>query len=208
MTHVHGITLNLTVLPTITGLKIEKKNFASNTYSNIKGSLKITPITNGTGNLANLKFSYKVYTNGKYKTYTTKTNSKGATTFNIPKTLTAGSHKIVVNLLNTNVKKTITVKIAKAKTTVKAPKVTKRFKKSEYFKVTVKNKATKKVVSNVKVKIKVYTGKKYKTYTVKTNKNGIAKINTKNLKVGKHRVVISSANGNYMIKAGSEITII
>ena len=63
-----------------------------------------------------------------------------------------------------------------------------------YFKVTVKNKKTKKVIKGVKVKIKVYTGKKSKTYTVKTNSKGIAKLLTKKLKVGKHKVVVSSAN--------------
>jgi hypothetical protein len=38
----------------------------------------------------------------------------------------------------------------------------------------------------------VFTGKKYNTYTVKTNKKGLAKINTKSLKIGKHKVIISS----------------
>jgi DNA-binding Xre family transcriptional regulator len=71
----------------------------------------------------------------------------------------------------------------------------------------LKNKATKKIISNVKVKIKVYSGKKYKTYTVKTNKKGIAKINTNKLKTGKHKVVISSKNSNYLISAKSMITI-
>jgi hypothetical protein len=73
--------------------------------------------------------------------------------------------------------------------------------------VTVKDRATKKAVSNVKIKIKVYTGKKYLTKTVKTNSKGIAKFNTKSLKVGSHNVVISSANGNYKISAKSKITI-
>lgn len=48
------------------------------------------------------------------------------------------------------------------------------------------------MLSNVKVKIKVFTGKKFKKYIVKTDKKGIAKINTKNLKTGTHKVVISS----------------
>ena len=63
------------------------------------------------------------------------------------------------------------------------------------------------MLSNVKVKIKVFTGKKFKTYTVKTNKKGIAKINTKNLKTGKHKVVISSGNKNYSISKKSLIKI-
>ena len=203
----YGIDLNLTIKPTVTDIKVDKVNFNKNTYSTIKGYLNIQAIANSSADLKNLKFSYKVYSNGKAKTYYSYTNSNGKTKFELPTTLTAGNHKIEIRLTNTNVKKTITVKIAKAKTAVKAPKVTAKLKKSKYFKVTVKNKATKKAVSNVKVKIKVYTGKKYKTYTVKTNKKGIAKINTKKLKVGKHKVVIDSGNGNYKISAKSLITI-
>lgn len=85
--------------------------------------------------------------------------------------------------------------------------MTSKFKKSDYFKVNVKNKISKKAVSKVKIKIKVYTNKKFKTYSVKTNKKGTAKINTKNLKIGKHKVIISSGNNNYKISAKSEIKI-
>ena len=57
----------------------------------------------------------------------------------------------------------------------------------------MKNTKTKKVVSSgVKIKIKVYTGKTSKTYTVKTNAKGIAQLNVKSLKVGTHKVVVSS----------------
>lgn len=206
-TAIYAKYLNLTILPTVTDIKVTKVNFDKNTYSNVKGYLKIKCIANSSADLKGLKFTYKVYTNGKANTYYSKTNTNGIATFNLPKTLTAGTHKIEIKLVNTNIKKTLTVKIAKAKTTVKAPKVTNKYKKSEYFKVTVKNKATKKAVSNVKVKIKVFTGKKYKTYTVKTNKNGIAKLNTKTLKTGSHIVVISSGNSNYQIFGNSMISI-
>lgn len=203
----YGITLNLTVIPTITDFKVSKINFATNIYSKINSRLEIKTIPNGNANLKGLKYAFKVYTNGKAKTYYAYTNYNGIATFKLPKALAAGSHKIEIRLLNTNLKKTMTVKIAKAKTTVKAPKVTAKVKKSKDFKITVKNKATKKAVSNVKVKIKVYTAKKYKTYNLKTNSKGIVKINTKTLKAGKHNVIISSGNNNYQISAKSAITI-
>ena len=101
--------------------------------------------------------------------------------------------------------KTSKIKINKAPTKVKAPKVTNKFKKSKYFKVTVK--AYSKPVNKLKIKVKVYTGKKSKTYSIKTNKKGVAKLNTKKLSKGKHKVVISSGNANYKISAKSAIKI-
>ena len=135
----YGINLNLTVIPTITGIKVNKINFASNKYSIINSKLKINTIVNNSAtNLKNIKYAFKVYTNGKSKTYYSLTDSKGIATFKMPKTLTVGTHKIEISILNTKIKKTINVKIAKAKTTVKASKVVNHFKKSEFFKVTVK----------------------------------------------------------------------
>ena len=90
-----------------------------------------------------------------------------------------------------NIRAVVTVKITKAKTIVKAPKVTAKYKKSKYFKVTIKNKASNKAAAKIKVKIKVYTGKKYKTYTVKTDKKGVAKINTKKFSLNILGVVIA-----------------
>ena len=58
-----------------------------------------------------------------------------------------------------------------------------------------------------KLKIKVYTGKKYKIYKLKTNKKGVAKLNTKKLKRGSHKVVITSGNSNYKVSAKSTIKI-
>ena len=97
--------------------------------------------------------------------------------------------------------KDVKITVNKLKLTAKAPKVTNKFKKSKYFQVTVKN------GKKIKIKVKVYTGKKAKTYTLKTNSKGIAKLNTKTLKIGKHKVVISSGNPNYKISAKSLIKI-
>lgn len=99
------------------------------------------------------------------------------------------------------------VSIKKAPTTVSAPKVTNKYKQSNYFKITVKNKATGKVVSGLKLKLKVYTGKSYKIYTVTTNSKGVASFNTKGLSKGTHKVVISSGNKYYTVSATSYIVI-
>jgi hypothetical protein len=55
-------------------------------------------------------------------------------------------------------------------------------------------KPKKTVAAGVKIKIKVYTGKSAKTYTAKTNSKGIAQLNVKSLKVGTHKVVVSSGD--------------
>ena len=53
-------------------------------------------------------------------------------------------------------------------------------------------------------KVKVYTGK---NYILKTNKKGVASLNTKKLKKGKYKVAILSDYVNYKISAKSKITI-
>ena len=202
-THDYAKTLKLNVksIPIII-----KASSITTTYGN-KGKLKIQLKSNETNSTLNgFKLTIKIFTGKKYKTYEAVTKSNGIATFKTPAKLAAGKHKVEITTKDLANKK-VTVKVNKAKTTVSAPKVTNKFRKSKYFKVTVKNKATKKLVSNVKVKVKVYTAKNYITKTIKTNSKGIAKLNTKSLKIGKHKVVISSGNSNYKISAKSTIII-
>lgn len=203
--HTFFLRVNLTVNPKISDIKLIK-DFKFNKYSKINSFLEVKIAGNYSHDLSNLPIMFKVFTGKNWKTYTEKTDSDGNVVFEIPTKLDAGSHKIQV-IIGTEIIKTTSIKIDKARTIVKAQKVVNKFKKSKYFKVTIKNKETKKMLSNVKIKIKVFTGKKFKTYTVKTNKKGIAKINTKNLKKGTHKVVISSGNSNYKISAKSAIKI-
>lgn len=151
-------------------------------------------------------FSYKnidlKITKGKKVYYDdVDTNSKG-TGYYKASNLAVGTYKLTFSY-GELFKISTTVKIAKAKTIIKAPKVTAKHKKTKYFKITVKNKATKKVVKNTYVKIKIAK----KVYKIKTNSKGVAKFNTKKLKIGKHKVVIGSGNSNYIMSGKSTITI-
>ena len=169
------------------------------------------PIDGYLWSVQGVKVMFKVYTGNKFKIYYFNPQSSSVDPyFKIDGSLSVGKHKveIISNSEHFTFDKEITtITIKKAKTIVKAPKVISKYKKSKYFKVTIKNKASGKVVINIKVKIKVFTGKKYRSYIVKTDKKGVAKINTKKLKRGIHTVKISSKNKNYEISKKSTIKI-
>ena len=81
------------------------------------------------------------------------------------------------------------------------------YKKSKKFTIKLINKKAKKIVKNIKIKVKISIGKKYKTHTLKTNNKGLAYLNTKNFKRGVHKVFISPKNTNYYGKFISKIII-
>ncbi len=92
-------------------------------------------------------------------------------------------------------------------TSVNAPIVTASVNRAKWFTVTIKNRATNAPINAVSIKLKISTGSKYKTYSLKLNK-GVAKLNTKVLGAGSHRVYIYSANYNYYISKVSKIVIV
>ena len=144
------------------------------------------------------KLNVKIYVSkNRYYNYDGVTQADGYIRLSL-NTLKPGSYKVEVtgkDKKNFDAKKvTSKIVIKKAPAKLSPKKLTAKKGAKKYFKVTVKNKKTKKVITGVKVKIKVYTGKKAKTYTAKTNSKGIAKISTKKLKVGKHKVVVTSGD--------------
>ena len=189
---------------TITIKKLTTTYNSGKTYS--------VTVKKGSTPLVGLKVKLKVYTGKKYKWYYGTTNANGVASFKLS-TLGIGTHKVMA-YSNENKKyftattKTSSIVIKKATTTVSAPKVTNKYKATAYFKVTIKNKATGKVVSGLSIKIRVYTGKSYKTYTVKTNTNGVAYLNTKSLKKGTHYVIISSGNSKYTVSKKGNLIVI
>lgn len=163
-----------------------------------QGKYFVVKVTNTKNNkpIYNAKLNIRVFvTSTKYYNFNGRTGANGQIKLSMD--LKPGTYNVVIIDKDSNmVAKQATSKmvIKKAPAKFSAPKVTAKKKANKYFKVKVINKKTKKIIPGVKVKVKVYTGKKSKTYTIKTNSKGIAKLSTKSLKVGKHKVVITSAN--------------
>ncbi len=143
-----------------------------------------------------LKLKYYPYNKGeKTLAITKKTNKNGKAVFEVISQIKRGDNSEVKFYFNFANSKKYPIMISgypeeTIPLTVKAPKVSAKYKKSKYFYANFKNKATGKVLKNKKVKIRVYTGTKYKDYNLKTNKKGTVKINTKSLSKGTHKVVI------------------
>ncbi|MBQ9160047.1 MAG: hypothetical protein IJ122_01830 [Methanobrevibacter sp.] len=188
------------VTSTLTVKKASAKITASKVTAYYKqGKYFTIKLTNTKNNKAiyDAKLNIRIYVSStSYYNYNGNTGLNGQLKLLID--LKPGTYKVVVKGADSKdfTVKQVTSKIVvkKAPTKLYPTKLTAKKGASKYFKVTVKNTKTKKIIKGVKVKIKVYTGKKYKTYTVKTNSKGIAQINVKSLKVGTHKVVVTSAN--------------
>ena len=202
-TYTRSVNLNDELKP-ITIAKVTTKPITTSYYSGAKLNIKLV----NTLTKQPIKYSVitiKAFTGKKYKYYEVRTNKNGIASFSAS-VLNAGPHKIEItsDFGVCNIPKTTTAaKIIKAKTITKAPKVVGKYKKSKLFKVSVKNKASKKAAKYVVLNLKI--GKK--VYKIKTNAKGIAKFNIKNVGYGKHSVAITSANTNYIVSARSTITI-
>lgn len=182
----------------------------SPTYYNCGGSFTVSLVDkNSNEKLNGVKLKLRVFTGNKYKDYYVYTNNDGVASLKISG-LAVGNHKVEITSKNTSyvfTKVISNIKVSKVPTIIKAPKVISKYKKTKYFSVTIKNKVTKKPIKSLKVIIKVFTGKKYKIYNIKTNSKGIVKLNTKYLIKGTHKVVISSGNRNFLVSSKSAITI-
>lgn len=98
-------------------------------------------------------------------------------------------------------------KLVKTPTSVNAPEVSNKFNQSKFFKISVKDKKTKTPLKNIKIRVKFLGSNSTRTYTIKTDDNGIVRINTKKLAVGEYKVEITQANRKYLISAESALVI-
>ena len=144
--------------------------------------------------VVNVKLILKVYSGKKYKKVTAATDSNGIAKY-YASNLGIGTHKVTINVKDSkkflSKIKYSSIKISKAKLKISAPKITGYYKESKRYKIAVKNRESKKPMKSIKVMIKVFTGKKYKKYSLKTDKKGIVSFNMKSLPKGKHKVVIN-----------------
>lgn len=161
----------------------------------------------------NVLLKVRVDTGKNYKIYSIKTNSKGVAKLPTKK-LSLGTHKVTIT---TNDKKYVIKKTSKIAIKKSVPKQTKKLNAyapaktvvygvSKYFTITVKDDYDD-VVKNVLVKVNVFTGKKYKTYSLKTNSKGEINIQTNKLAVGSHKVTIKNGSKNYKISKSSKIVV-
>ncbi|WP_406535072.1 right-handed parallel beta-helix repeat-containing protein [Methanobrevibacter sp.] len=201
--------LSITVKKATATIKASKVTVA------LKKSAKwtITVIDSGTKKgIANMKLTLKVYTGSKYKTAYATTNSKGVASYQT-KGLSKGAHKIVVSAKSASYTfKTFTSSIKVVKQSPLKFKVTKATgKDGATVSITVKNKKTNKALNGVKVKVLIYTGKKYTVVTLKTKTigkfKGICGYGTNKLSVGTHKVKVMPANIKYSGYAYSSMKI-
>ena len=95
----------------------------------------------------------------------------------------------------------LSIKVNKAIAVIKAQKLTVAYKKSSYWSITIVDSRDNKPIANMKLKLKVYTGKTYKTVTLTTNSKGIAKYQTKGLTAATHKVIVSGTHVGYTLKS-------
>lgn len=173
-------------------------------------NLEVTVTSNPTGErVSNVCLEVIIdwdYSNPRYIT----TNSNGVASF-YASGLAPGNHKILIRLSNDifgKQQKTIPVTIQKSKVILKTSKVVTTYKSGKKMTITVTDASSKKPVANANVKLKVYTGSSFKTYTVKTNSKGQASFSASTINKGYHKVVISiSQTGYYGSSISSSIKI-
>lgn len=157
--------------------------------------------------ISGMKINLNVYTGGKYQNVQLTTNSNGEAYYNT-RSLAAGDHKIVVSgthpgfFLNTFIS---SIKVVK-QTALKFKLYKKNDDKGGSLRTyIVMNKKTKKGINGIKLKVLIYSGKKYKTFILKTKKikdkkgthKGVMGFSTNQFSAGKHKVVIMPADIKY-----------
>ena len=206
--------LNITVKKAVATISASKMTVALK--SSTTWSIKI--INSKTHKpISNMKLNLKVYTGKNYEKITVKTNSKGVASYKT-KSLKAGTHTIIVTGANSGYKfNTLKSSIKVIKQTPLKYKLQSRVSDDEgaILSYIVSNKKTNKCINGIKIKVLIYTGKKYKTYVLKTKKikgktqtyHGAIGFATNDFSIGKHKVKLLPYDLKYKGSATSYIKI-
>jgi len=92
----------------------------------------------------------------------------------------------------------------KIRAEVEADEVAVEYNKTNYLTIKLEDKYDN-PIKNTNINAKVTSQTKNTTYTLTTNNYGIAKLNTKNLNIGTHNVIITSNNNKYTINKQTKI---
>lgn len=153
------------------------------------------------------KVILKVFSGKKHHDYTLVSDDNGLVKFDTSK-LSVGKHIIKFTSKDKNIrlsKATSSINIIKATAKIASPKI---IKKPSKLNVKVKHKSTGKPIKSTRFDVKIYTGNNYKTVKVKTDSNGIFKINTNKLTRGVHKLHIVLMNNNYNINSKFNVRVI
>lgn len=159
----------------------------------------------------------KVYTGSKVKTYSATTNANGIASFNV-KSVAKGTHKVVASISDdvytaSSIQSSIKVNAKALKITTKSRKVSTSDIAGGLIDIFVKDKSNNKGLNGIKITLKIYTGKKYKTVKLVTGydsdykKNGVAGILTNKYSAGTHKVKITPTSSNYKGSATAKLVI-
>ena len=169
-----NLTSTFNVLPTIKAKDVTKYYKGSTKYTATFLTTQGTPLANT---------DVKIKVNGK--TYTKKTSSKGVVSLAV--NLKPGTYKVVAADPVTGYELTTTFKIL---STISAKDISKVYTDGRKFSAKFL-KSNGKALANKYIKFKL----KGKTYKVKTDKNGVAKLSVKYLKRGTYKIVSYNKDG-------------
>ncbi|WP_407391344.1 transglutaminase domain-containing protein [Methanobrevibacter sp.] len=166
---------------------------AKNVTKYYKGSAKYTATFTDKSGKAVANTNVKIVVNGQ--TYTKKTDSKGVASLDID--LKPGTYNVVAINPKTNFQLTTTFKIL---STISASDISKVVDDSRKFSATF-YKSNGKVLANKNVKFKING----KTYTKKTNSNGVAKLSLTILPKGTYKIISYNVDG---LKKSNKVTVV
>ena len=112
----------------------------------------------------------KVHTGSQFKNYIASVGCDGVALVKVPN-LSLGYHKVEIYVAGQYMCSSF-IRVIQSNTKIHAPLQTVIYGANNYYKVSVAD-SNNVFVKNIPLKINIFTGKKYKTYIVKTNSKGI-----------------------------------